>query len=98
MTRPRGLGEAGASPLKWLDQRSSGKRLGEIGDTTGCHGGHAGGLIVFSRDVNDRQANAGRLQPMAHLNAGVIVEIDVKNGANGLLIITVFLKSVGRRK
>jgi len=44
---------------------------------------------------DDRQADAGRLQAMAHLDTGFIAEIDIENDADGSVEVAVLLERIG---
>ena len=52
-------------------------------------------MIVLSSHINNRKRDTGRLQAMAHLNAGIVVEMYVENDADRLFEVAVLLKCVG---
>lgn len=75
-----------------LNQCPCRKRLAEIGDAARSHGSHPRCVIVFARNENHWQGNAGRSKLMSHFDPRLIVQIDIENDAAGLLEILVRLK------
>jgi len=89
------LCDADRCPLDVFHQGFRCERLGEISKATRLDRCHARARVVLPRDENDRQAYAGGLQVMVHINPRPITNIDVEDGANRFFKIAVLLKRIG---